>query len=112
VLTICQAKAARSGHPACVADLGELLAEHLAASFPISVVKGFDYGEVDPVMIGADIYGWASRVHRGEVLADLDRSRLEQARDELQRSIGFLPQSARPYYEQLVGLASATLTSA
>ncbi len=37
-------------------DLGRLLEEHQVEPFPPTVVKGEEYGEVDPVMIGADIY--------------------------------------------------------
>jgi hypothetical protein len=40
-------------------DLADELRRHMAESFPELVQKGEDYGEVDPVMIGADIYGWA-----------------------------------------------------
>ena len=49
---------------------------HMADPFPDSVQKGLDYGEVDAVMIGADIYGWATRAG---ALSELDRSRLLQA---------------------------------
>lgn len=52
--------------------------------FPDSVEKGLEYGEADAVMIGADIYGWATRAGS---LSELERSRLSQATDELQRSI-------------------------
>jgi len=58
---------------------------HVAEPFPDSVEKGLCFGEVDAVMIGADIYGWATRAGS---LSELDRSCLSQAADELQRSIG------------------------
>lgn len=75
-------------------ELQRLLAEHLATPFPSGVVKGRDYGCVDPVMIGADIYGWASRVSKGEALTSVDRDRLRLARDDL---YGRWPHSQRPH---------------
>ncbi|MEQ4209770.1 hypothetical protein [Actinopolymorpha sp. B9G3] len=65
-----------------------------------------DYREVDAVMIGADIYGWATRPG---LLSDLDRSRLVQAADELQRSMEAFPADARPYYERILRIARLTL---
>lgn len=79
---------------------------HMAEPFPDSVEKGLDYGEVDAVMIGADIYGWATRVGS---LSDLDRSRLLQAADDLQRSVGAFPLEARPYYERILRIARLAL---
>ncbi len=79
---------------------------HLADPFPDSVEKGLDYGEVDAVMIGADIYGWAARAGS---LSELDRPRLAQAADELQRSIGAFPADAQPYYERVLRIARLTL---
>jgi hypothetical protein len=74
-------------------DLAEKMRLHLAEPFPESVAKALDYGEVDAVMIGADIYGWASRAGS---LPELDRSQLAQAADALQRSIGaFQPMRGR-----------------
>jgi hypothetical protein len=87
--------------------LVEEMRHHVAEPFPDSVEKGLDYrGGVEPVMIGADIYGWATRAGS---LSDLDRLRLAQATDELERSIGAFPPSARPYYERLLGIARRTL---
>jgi hypothetical protein len=60
-----------------VPDLIHELRSHLAEPFPDSVEKGEDYGEVDAVMIGADIYGWALGVSRGGSLSALDRSRFQ-----------------------------------
>jgi hypothetical protein len=94
-----------------VSDLEALLAEHLRAPFPASVTKGLDYGEVDAVMIGADIYGWPVSVSRGVPLPPEDRQRLAHARDELSRSIGAFPVEARSYYQQLVDLADAALSA-
>ncbi|MGW5190739.1 hypothetical protein ACWEOO_15925 [Kribbella sp. NPDC004138] len=79
---------------------------HMAELFPDSVEKGLDYGEVDAVMIGADIYGWATRAGS---LSELDRSRLLQAADELQRSIQAFPPDAQPYYERIVRIARLAL---
>ena len=86
--------------------LAEEMRLHLAEPFPASVEKGLDYGDVDAVMIGADIYGWASRAGS---LSDVDRSKLAQAADELQRSIGAFPADAQPYYLRLVRIARLTL---
>jgi hypothetical protein len=76
--------------------------------FPDSVTKGLDYGEVDTVMIGADIYGWASRA-TGGALPELDRAGLRQSADELERSIGAFPADARPYYERILRIARLAL---
>ncbi|MGH8968536.1 MAG: hypothetical protein ACRDV1_01165 [Actinomycetes bacterium] len=38
-------------------ELTEELPRHMADPFPASVTKDEDYGEVDAVMIDADIYG-------------------------------------------------------
>ena len=91
-------------------ELQRLLAEHHAVPFPSSVVNGLDYGSVEPVMIDADIYGWASRVSKGEALAPIDRERLRLARDDLRRSLAAFPEAARPYFEQLVRIATEALT--
>ncbi|GLW30374.1 hypothetical protein [Actinoplanes regularis] len=58
--------------------LAEEMRLHMAEPFPGSVEKGLGYGEVDAVMIGADIYGWATRAGS---LSGLDRSRVRQAAD-------------------------------
>ena len=86
--------------------LAEEMRLHLTEPFPDSVEKGLDYGEVDAVMIGADIYGWAT--HAGS-LSDLDRSRLGQAADELQRSITAFPPDAQPYYARILRIARLAL---
>jgi len=86
--------------------LEEEMRLHMSEPFPDSVAKGLDYGEVDAVMIGADIYGWASRA---DSLSELDRSRLLQAADELQRSIGAFPRDAQPYYERVLRIARLAL---
>ena len=80
---------------------------HMAEPFPDSVEKGLDYGDVNAVMIGADIYGWATRAGS---LSELDRSRLRQAADELERSIGAFPVDAQPYYERILRIARLALT--
>jgi hypothetical protein len=79
---------------------------HWAEPFPDSVEKGRDYGEVDPVMIGADIYGWATRAGS---LDDADRSQLSQAAEELRRSISAFPPAAQPYYERILRIADLAL---
>ena len=91
----------------CVANLlAKEMRLHMAEPFPDSVEKGLDYGEVDAVMIGADIYGWATR---SGSLSELDRSRLLQAADELQRSIQAFPPDAQPYYERILRIARLAL---
>lgn len=77
------------------------LAEHRAASFPSSVEKGHLYGEVDPVLIDADIVGWVSQ---GRLTPTQQRS-LREAADQLIRSLDAFPPDARPYYERLLRLA-------
>jgi hypothetical protein len=94
-----------------VDDLEELLAHHLNMPFPASVVKGLDYGSVDPVMIGADIYGWAVAVRSGSKLSQDDRKRLIAARDHLTLSIDLFPDNARPYYETVLELATVALAA-
>lgn len=79
---------------------------HMAEPFPDSVEKGLDYGEVDAVMIGADIYGWATQAGS---LSELDLARLLQAADELQRSIVAFPSDAQPYYERILHIARLAL---
>ena len=79
---------------------------HLADPFPESVEKGEDYGEVDAVMIGADIYGWASRAGS---LAPVEVAGLRQAADELERSLVAFPLEARPYYERVLRIARLAL---
>lgn len=80
--------------------------QHMQEPFPDAVERGLDYGEVDAVMIDADIYGWATRAGS---LSKLDQSRLLRATDELQRSIAAFPPEARPYYERLLRIARLTL---
>lgn len=87
--------------------LAEEMRLHMAEPFPDSVEKGLEYGEVDAVMIGADICGWATRVGS---LSGLDRSRLSQAADELRRSIGAFPPDAQPYYERILRIADLAST--
>jgi len=88
-------------------DLPDELRRHMADPFPESVVKGEVYGEVDAVMIGADIYGWASQ---SDSLSALDRSRLRQAANELERSIQAFPVDSQPYYQRLLRIARMALT--
>ena len=79
---------------------------HMNDPFPDSIDKGIDYGEIDPVMIDADIYGWASRAAQ---LSPEDKVRLDQARAELNRSISTIPPDAQPYYVRLVRIAELAL---
>jgi hypothetical protein len=90
-------------------DLSARLREHLERPFPSSVEKGVDYGTVDPVMIDADIYGWASRVAAGETLSEDDQARLNVAHDQLIASLDAFPEDARPYYEAVAQIAAAAI---
>jgi hypothetical protein len=90
-------------------DLDAELRAHMAEPFPASVERGEEYGEVDAVMIGADIYGWADGIRHGGALSAVDRSRLRQAADELQRSLASFPADARPYYERVLRIARLAL---
>jgi hypothetical protein len=87
-------------------DLADELRLHLAEPFPESVEKGLDYGEVEPVLIGAGIYGWATKAGS---LSELDRSRLARTADELQRSLSAFPADVQPYYERVLRIARLTL---
>jgi hypothetical protein len=88
------------------------LARHLAAPFPETVEKGLDYGEVEPVMIDADLYGWASTVSLGKALNGDEVRRFRTARDELARSITALPLEAQPYFRRLLRIADLALQAA
>jgi hypothetical protein len=88
--------------------LEELMTEHQRMPFPDSVEKGADYGEVNSVLIGADIYGLALKASRGELEAD-DLQTLLVDRDRLVRSIADFPERARSYYELILKLATATI---
>jgi hypothetical protein len=94
---------------AVTADLAQELREHLAEAFPGVVEKGLDYGEVDPVMIDADAYGWALGVSRGARLSPVDRQRLGAAADELERSLSAFPPEAQTDYERLLRIARLAL---
>ncbi|WP_028474239.1 hypothetical protein [Nocardioides alkalitolerans] len=83
--------------------LADLLAAHLAEPFPGSVEKGAIYGEVDAVMVDADIYGWAMQ----DPLRGADRQLLRKTTGELRRSLQAFPVDARPYYERLLQIAQA-----
>jgi hypothetical protein len=85
--------------------------QHRAMPFPDSITKGDDYGEIESVMIGADVYGWALGVAQGTPLDEVQRTRLQAAHDALIRSIDALPEPARPYYELIARLAEETLTA-
>lgn len=78
----------------------------MAEPFPDCLEKGEDYGEVDAVMIDADIYGWATLASS---LAPSDRARLRQAAEELERSLAAFPVDARPYYERVLRIARLAL---
>lgn len=80
---------------------------HMAEPFPESIEKGEDCGGVDPVMIDADIYGWASRA---DSLSPDEKARVVQAADELERALAAFPVEARPYYARILQIAHLALT--
>ena len=92
-----------------VDDLRELLELHRAEAFPSSVVRGVDFGGVDPVLIDVDIYGWALTTSEGGSLTPVETARLRRARAELDRSLDSFPDHARLYYERLVDIADRAL---
>jgi hypothetical protein len=100
-----------AGDADLVTELAQLMQDHRRAPFPDSITKGLSYGEIDPVMIGSDVYGWALAVTKGRPLDVVQRGRLQAAHDGLLRSMNELPESARPYYAGVARLAEATLSS-
>jgi hypothetical protein len=88
--------------------LEELMAEHQRIPFPDCIEKGEDYGEVNSVLIGADIYGWALKASRGELHPD-ELPTLVAARDRLERSIEDFPEGAKSYFQLILKLAVATI---
>ncbi len=97
------------GHTGSVNTLTKLLREHMAMPFPVSVENGVSYGRVDPVMIDADVYGWASQIEQGVALSAIDRGRLAAARDDLATSLDLFPVDARPYYDLVLTIADEAL---
>jgi hypothetical protein len=93
-------------------DLAEEMRHHLEEPFPATVMKGESYGEVNSVLIGADVYGWALRASRGEALPLLEFERLRGAADALDRSIAVFPRDAQPYYERVLRIARLALQQA
>ncbi|MCP3877271.1 MAG: hypothetical protein GY701_02585 [Sulfitobacter sp.] len=83
---------------------------HRRSAFPSSVEKGLDYGEVEPVMVGADIYGWAVQVAAGSELSESDSLRLAELQDQLRRSLSAFPEDAFLYFRGIGELASAVLS--
>ena len=84
--------------------LRRLLHAHFKEPWPESVERGDDFGEIDPVMADADIYGWAVASLRGW-LTDVDRLQLSAVADQVERTIPVLPKNSRSYFERLLRLA-------
>ena len=78
------------------------LNQHRAEPFPTSVEKGSAYGGVDPVLVGADIVGWASQA---DFLNPIQRRSLRELADDLSASLEAFPEDARPYYRRLLRIA-------
>lgn len=94
-----------------MANLKKLMKARLKMRFPDNIEKDLGYGEVDPVLIDADLYGWALQSSENQ-LSPEDASRLRNARNKLIRSLDRFPPPARTYYESLVELASVALDRA
>lgn len=92
-----------------MSELDDLLAAHLAAPFPDGVEMGCDYGRVEPVMIDADIYGWALCVARRVPLPAEAVGRFQRAAAELRASLPEFPEEAHSYYAALAKLAELAL---
>lgn len=90
-------------------DLAAEMRAHMVDPFPSSVQRGSEYGDVDAVMIGADVYGWALSVQLGAVLTSHQRARLQQAADDLARALPAFPHEARPYYGRVLRIARLAL---
>jgi hypothetical protein len=91
-----------------MANLKKMMKAHLRMPFPAGVERGAEYGEVNSVLIDADIFGWALQASRGKLSRD-DAYKLQISKDKLDRSLEYFPERARNYYESLVALASAAL---
>ena len=63
----CCAPRRPGGHHGWVDDLALALSRHSDLPFPSEIEKGRDYGQVDPVMIDSDIYGWAQAAADGRL---------------------------------------------
>jgi hypothetical protein len=87
-------------------NLRDLLDAHRRKPFPEDVHKGTTYGEVDPVRIDADLYGWCARIEGGETFHPDERRQFETAFSELANSLSAFPESARPYFEGILRFAS------
>jgi len=87
----------------------ELLDRHSVSLFPASIEKGTDYGEVDLVMIDADIFGWSMGIANGAPRDRSVRERLTRSRDQLERSLTLMPPDARDYFERLIRIADLAL---
>lgn len=99
----------RATHTVCAMGDVEIaeLEEHRASPFPAGVDKGEIYGEVEPVMIAADIVGWVSQGR----LTPVQKRSLREASDQLADSLGWFPSEAQPYYERLLRIARRALAA-
>lgn len=91
-------------------ELTSLLRSHFDAPFPTSVIKGEEYGRVDPVMIDADVYGWATRAS-GHSIDAQESERFRRAADDLAMSLCSFPKDARLYFTRLLLLAEVALAT-
>lgn len=92
--------------------LGKQIELHLASPFPASVDRGSLYGDLEPVMAGSDIYGWALQAASGDALSDEDILGIEQVRQSILDSFGVLPAEARDYFKDVRNLALTVLSVA
>lgn len=93
-------------------DLAREMRLHMEEDFPASVRPGGSFGEVEPSLIGADVYGWALRVSRGERLPVTESEWFAIEADKLERSICAFPQAAQPYYQRVLRIARLALGQA
>ena len=74
----------------------------------MAVERGKDYGHVEPVMIDADIFGWASHAVDAPLRPDQAKG-LRRAAEELRSSLALFPAEAQPYFARLVHIAEQAL---
>ena len=84
--------------------LERLLLVHGAAPWPESVERGREYGQIDPVMADADIFGAALGARDG-VLSSAHRELVASTAARLGESMAHFPVDARPYFQRLVKIA-------
>lgn len=90
-------------------SLVELVDRHRSSPFPSSIEKGTEYGEVEAVMIDADIFGWSIGIANGAPRDRSTREKLKRSRDQLEQSLLLMPTAAHDYFERLIRIADLAL---